>query len=64
MTLRPVRKGELVQQQAENTIGVVRKPAPSDGFAWETAEECGFKSEKEMQAAMVDLKMKQRSGWR
>jgi hypothetical protein len=62
MTLKPIRKGEEYTRAAKGSVGFVRDQAPSDGFAWQTAEECGFLSEKELQAAMVDLKMKQRNG--
>jgi hypothetical protein len=62
MTLTPIRKGDEYTRHAKDSVGFVRDKAPSDGFAWSCAEECGFLSEKELQAALVDLKMKQRNG--
>jgi len=64
MTLRPVRKGAEYTRQARDSIGFVRDKAPADGFAWNAGEECGFVSLREMETAMVGLKMLQRGGRR
>jgi hypothetical protein len=46
MTLRPVRKGEIIPMPAiekdGNRGGFSRKPAPGDGAAWDAGDSCGW----------------------
>lgn len=61
LTLRPVRRGGEFTRQAVG--GFVRDRAPVDGFAWETGDACGFIAERDVQTAVVDLKLA-REGYR
>jgi hypothetical protein len=59
MTLRPVRKGEVIVMpvcERDGTRGgFTRRPAPGDGAAWDAGDSCGFVSVEELEAALVGL---------
>jgi hypothetical protein len=57
LTLRPLRRGAAYTRRAEG--GFIRDRAPTDGFAWDAGEACGFIPLKDVQTATVDLKLAQ-----
>jgi hypothetical protein len=59
LTLTPIRRGAPYTRRAERSFGFVRDRAPTDGFAWDAGEACGFIPLKDVQAATVDLKLAQ-----
>ena len=58
--LRPVLQGEEYVCKARGSFGVVRALAETDGFAWETEEECGFVPMKLLEHVLSQLRRKQR----
>ncbi len=57
MTLRPVRKGEIIPMPSVesdgNRGGFSRKPAPGDGAAWDVGDSCGWVSVAELEAVVA-----------
>jgi hypothetical protein len=60
MTLRPVRKGEVIVMPANesdgNRGGFTRKPAPGDGAAWDAGDSCGFVSLEQLEEVVEKLR--------
>lgn len=65
MKLHPILAGTSIPMPSSEKDGTrggyVRREAPTDGFAWEEGEVCGFLALQVVEAALGDLKLAQRS---